>query len=187
MQCPNQVRAGTARVAIAALCALWAGPAGAQTAAEEFAAPTYFARLEQVAARISLDMGESHKCYLMSGYVASTLQVPNQDVQRANRLVYAQIADAYNVRIRNLMAAGQAIPSEYVWVGEAMSAARVGAPVVEQPGGVAFRDRYLRDEQAGRALTQSCASAFVTAAGDQWSYFQRRAAILSVENSNAQP
>ncbi|MBN9464978.1 hypothetical protein [Brevundimonas sp.] len=133
----------------------------------------YVAALERTGARMTLDMDASHRCYVQLVLLSGTFQTTNPDLVQPNRQLFQFAADAFNARIGDLLAAGQSIPSNWVWVGDAF---RAGADATASPQGVAFVRDLQADQQAWRASNDRCVSAFKEAASaDDMSFFQRRA------------
>ncbi|MDQ1154728.1 hypothetical protein [Brevundimonas sp. SORGH_AS_0993] len=133
----------------------------------------YMAALERTGARMTLDMDASHRCFVQLTLLSGTFQTANPDLVKVNRQLFQFAADAMNVRIRDLLAGGQSIPSNWVWVGDTF---RAGANATATPQGVAFLRELQADPQAWNASNERCVSAFREAASkDDMTFFQRRA------------
>lgn len=133
----------------------------------------YMAALERTGARIALDMDATHRCFVQSTLLSGSLEDQNPDLAKVNRQIYQFAADAFNVRIRDLIAGGQSVPANWTSVSDAF---RAGSTVSASPQGVAFARELTADPQAWQASNERCVQAFTDAASSEdMSFFQRRA------------
>ncbi len=126
--------------------------------AEALSDSAYLAAVQQIGGGIGFDMDLSHQCYVQAFIVAATSDGPFPDTARTNRNMHRYIADAYNVRIGNLLGQGQEIPNRFLWVGEAFRAAESGVAIEARPDAVQYREALMADRNAFDVLEQRCRS-----------------------------
>lgn len=159
---------------LTALCLSVVPPAFAQ---QSVTRAQYDLALSRTARAVSADINRSHECFVRTAFYSQTFQSgQGEATDRATRRLYGSVADAFRLRINDLLSQGQEVPEDYRWVGPAIFEGNAAA-------GRIAADWYRRDSAAPGfdQRARACYDEVVAAAGATYLPYLQVHALMTTD------